>query len=64
MNVALTPDLNLEGRPKEVYDSVLQLLKEVNDKKVSAEDLLVDIIRCLLTYKNQRQKRMNEFLKD
>ncbi len=61
-NVTLTPDVELEGRPKELYKSVLQLLADVYTKRVSAEDLLAETIRCLLIFKDERKQRMQTLL--
>src|SRR2546430_1460383 len=61
-NVTLTPDLELEGRPRHMYKAVLQLLTDVFDAKISAEDLLAETVRCLLVYRNERQQRMSAAL--
>jgi len=61
-NITLTPDVELEGRPKELYKNVLQLLTDVHTNKVSADDLLAETIRCLLIFRNERQQRMQTLL--
>ena len=61
-NITLTPELELEGRPRLLYKAVLQLLTDVHEEKISAEDLLAETIRCLLVYRNERQQRMSAAL--
>jgi len=61
-NIPLTPDLELEGRPKELYKKTLQLLTDVHESKVSAEDLLAETIRCLLILRNQRRQQLEMLL--
>jgi hypothetical protein len=61
-NTLLTPDLELEGRPREVYKAALQLLTDVSEDRISAEDLLVETIRQLIIVRDERQKRMESLL--
>lgn len=61
-NITLTPDLDLEGRPKELYTKTLQLLTDVHEGKVSPEDLLAETIRCLLIFRNERDQRIATML--
>jgi hypothetical protein len=61
-NITLTPDLELEGRPRQLYKAVLHLLTDVFEEKISAADLLAETIRCLLVYRNERQQRMSAAL--
>ena len=61
-NIVLTPDLNLVGRPPKMYQAVLELLTDVQKNRVSAEDLLAEVIRCLLVVKTERQQRMDSLL--
>lgn len=61
-NIALTPDVELEGRPKELYKNVLQLLTDVHTNRVSAENLIVETIRCLLIFRSEKQQRMQSLL--
>jgi len=63
-NVTLTPELELEGSPRQMYKDVLQLLTDVHLQKVAAEDLLTEVMRCLLVYRNERQQRMSVLLED
>lgn len=61
-NVTLTPDLNLVGRPPKLYQTVLQLLNDVYEGKVLAEDMLAEVVRCLLVVREERQQRMKTLL--
>ncbi|MDW8141213.1 MAG: restriction endonuclease, SacI family [Candidatus Bipolaricaulota bacterium] len=61
-NTPLTPDLDLEGRPKELYKQVLQLLADVHEDKVPPEDLLAETIRCLLIFRDERKQRLESML--
>lgn len=61
-NITLTPDLDLVGRPPKLYQAVLELLTCVHTNKVSAEDVLAEIVRCLLIYRNERKQRINILL--
>ena len=63
-NITLTPELELEGSPRQMYKDVLQLLDDVYARTVYAEDLLTEVIRCLLVYRNERQQRLGVILED
>lgn len=57
-NIMLTPDVNLEGRPPNVYEALLQILTDVEDNRISAEDLFAETIRNLLVFRDEREQRM------
>ena len=61
-NIVLTPDVDLVGRPPRLYRTVLELLDEVHNKTVSANDLLAETVRCLLIIRDERRQRMNSLL--
>lgn len=61
-NTVLTPDVELEGRPKEVYQAALQLLTDVHQQIVLPEELLTETVRQLLTVRNEKQQRMESLL--
>ena len=61
-NIVLTPDINLVGRPPKLYKTVLELLNCIHANKLPAEDVLSEIIRCLLTLRNDRHQRMSTLL--
>ena len=62
INFVLTPDVTLVGRPKELYRAALQLLSDVHMGKVAAEDLLVEMTRCLLQLRDEQQQRIISLL--
>lgn len=61
-NTVLTPDLNLSGRPKEVYEAVLQLLTDVYEQKISARHLLSEMIRQLILFRDEKKQRMDSLI--
>lgn len=63
-NVVLTPDVNMVGRPPKLYQDTLRLLTDVHTNTVAAEDLLAEVIRCLIIYRNERRARMEKLLEE
>lgn len=61
-NIILTPDVNLVGRPPQLYQQVLQLLTDVHNHRVSAADLLAETVRLLLIVRNEKRQRMQTLL--
>lgn len=61
-NSVLTPDLELEGRPREVYLASLQLLTDVHETGVAPEDLLAETIRQLIIVRDEKRQRMESLL--
>ena len=61
-NVPLTRDLDLVGRPPTMYKAALQLLDDIYTSKITAEALLVEIIRVLIVIKSERQQRMDTLI--
>lgn len=61
-NVTLTPDVNLVGRPPRVYADTLQLLTDVHEGRVAAEELLAEVVRTLINLRDEQQQRMNLLL--
>lgn len=61
-NTMLTPDLNLSGRPKDVYKALLQLLTDVHEGTISAEQLLQETIRQLLLFRDEKKQRMDALI--
>ncbi len=58
----LTTDLVLVGRPRQVYDNVLELLDLVQREKISSANVLKEIIRFLLIVKSENEGRMKQLL--
>lgn len=61
-NIVLTPDINLVGRPPQLYQTILELLSYVHTRRVSARNLLAETVRCLLVVRDERRQRMNTLL--
>ena len=62
-NATLTPDIDMVGRPAQLYEAVLLLLDDVYQKRIDAETLLADIVRELLAIREERQNRIESLLK-
>lgn len=60
----LTTDVEIVGRPRDVYTSTLQLLDDVQSKKVTAEDILTDAVRFLIQLRDEKRRRMEELVKE
>lgn len=61
-NITLTRDVNLVGRPPQLYQALLDLLDEVHQERVSAEDMLTEIIRWLVIIRNENEQRLGTLL--
>ncbi len=63
-NIVLTPDVNLLGRPPILYKTVIQLLNDVYENKILADDLIAETLRYLLIVRNEKQQRIASLLAD
>ena len=61
-NATLAKGLNLVGRPPQLYTAVLDLLDDVHNNQVSADDLLAETIRLLIILRNERQQRIESLI--
>ncbi len=61
-NATLTPDLNLVGHPPQLYQTLLQLLTDVHENNVSTEDMLAEVVRCLIILRDEQRQRMQTLL--
>lgn len=61
-NAVLTPYVNLVGRPESVYKATLQLLDDVYQGKLSADELLTETVRWLLIVRDEKRQRMSSLL--
>jgi DNA adenine methylase len=59
---ALTRDMVLVGKPKEVYSFTLELINTVFDSVVEAHSLLKEFLRNLLIIKTENEVRMAQLL--
>lgn len=62
INRTLTLEIELEGRPREIYRFTLQLLDDVYANRISAEELLREVIRVLLLVRDEKAHRMQDLL--
>lgn len=58
----LTTDTEIVGRPRQLYTYTLQLLDDVHAGRVSAKDLLSEVVRILLVMRNEKDQRMATLL--
>jgi len=58
----LTKDIEIVGRPRELYTYTLQLLDDVHKKRLPAKDLLAEVIRHLLIMRDEKDGRMATLL--
>lgn len=63
-NIVLTPDVELEGRPAEMYKAVLELLDDIQRNRVSAQDVMDEAIRLLILERDKRDIAIKNLLKD
>lgn len=61
-NTTLTPEINMVGRPPIVYQASLQLLTDVYDGAISAEELLAETLRLLIVLRQEQRQRMDTLL--
>lgn len=62
INKTLTLNIELVGKPRDVYKDILFLLNAVNKRKITAETMLLDCIRILITVKNENVKRFKTLM--
>jgi len=62
-NIILTTKVRLVGRPPEVYQYALELLDAVHKNVIQADVLLAEVLRQLITFRDENQKRMDSLLK-
>ncbi len=62
INQTLTLDMELVGRPREMYKAVIELLNDVQTGKITAESLLSQVIYDLIKIKNENQQRLKSLL--
>ena len=62
ITTVLTPGLVMAGSPPQVYQATLQLLTDIQEERVSAEDVLSEAFRELLLMKDERLLRLDTAL--
>ncbi len=61
-NIALVPGLNLGGSPPLLYENAILLLNDVEESRVSAEDLLAETVRVLVIVRDENRSRVESLL--
>jgi SacI restriction endonuclease len=61
-NIILTPEVNLVGKPPILYKTVLQLLDNVYQGQVLAEDMLAETIKYLLIIRDENRQRLTSLI--
>ncbi len=61
-DITLTPNINLFGRPPHIYKATLQLLTDVYEGSITAEDLLAETLRRLLIIRDEQNLRLNTWM--
>lgn len=61
-NQALTRDQTLVGRPRALYQTTLELLDDVAAERVTAQDLLTEILRILMLLRDEKLARISALL--
>jgi DNA adenine methylase len=63
-NIVLTPDVELEGRPRAMYKAVLHLFHDVQKNRVSAQNVLDEAMRLLIIERDKRKLTIQNLLTD
>ena len=63
-NTVMTPDIELEGRPRSVYKAALGVLADVKKGSVSPEDVFLEMLRLLILLKTEKRERLESLLKE
>ena len=63
-NVMLARDLNLVGKPPQLYQFVLQLLDDVSNNRITPDNLLAETIRFLIIDRNKKQLRIEALIQE
>jgi hypothetical protein len=64
INRPLTTKVALVGRPKEMYAQSVKVLTAVSEGTVDAASVIKEMVRLLLTIRDERNKRLASLLKD
>ena len=62
INHALTTDIELVGRPRELYTKTLQLLDDVAMRRIDTETLFVATVRTLILLRDEKLARIHALL--
>ncbi|MDE3016736.1 MAG: restriction endonuclease, SacI family [Pseudomonadota bacterium] len=59
---ALTTDIQIIGRPRELYVEALQVLDDVHRKRINAETVFVETVRVLINMRDETLGRMTSLM--
>jgi hypothetical protein len=62
LDQVLSRTMGFVGRPARVYASLLELINGVYEGSIIPEDLLAEVVRDLLSYRDERDQRMQSLL--
>ncbi len=62
IDYTLTTNVNIVGRPKRMYQEILLLLDDVHSQRISADDLLAEVIRQLLILRDEQTQQIAQLL--
>ncbi|WP_300709224.1 restriction endonuclease, SacI family [uncultured Desulfovibrio sp.] len=63
INHELNNNTTLVGRPKELYKDTISLLNDVAENRITAKDLLTEILVNLILLRNEKQRRIDSLLR-
>ncbi len=63
-NIVLTMDINLEGRPAEMYKALLELFDSIQNNRVTATTVMDESMRLLVIERDQRQASIEKLVRD
>jgi hypothetical protein len=63
-NIVLTTDVALEGRPADMYKTLLQLFDDVQANRVSARSVMDEVFRLLVLERAKREQCIENLLHD
>ena len=64
IDVPLSTDLEIIGRPRQVYIDAISLLQCVQDGEIDANELLVEVIQKLIFIRNRRKESLSKKLEE
>lgn len=63
INHPLTTDRELVGRPRALYKKTLELLEDVAEQRITADQVFVETVRMLMQLRDEKLARMESLLK-
>lgn len=63
-NIVLTTDVELEGRPAEMYEVLLLLFDNIQHGKILSQDVMYEVMRLLILERDKRTQNIENLLRD